>query len=96
MNTVMKMRAKLFQEQKIKAQDNRIDNSKHIEDLLKSEGWKLIEKRLSDMREEAHYHILSVDVESKWWRSRLHAFDEILGIPQEFLLIGKVAKSEEL
>ena len=90
------MGVKLFQEEKPKAQDKRIENSKAIEDLIKTEGWKLISDRISDLRNEAMYHVLSVDVESIKWRARLHCLDEILGIHEEFLLIGKVAKSEDL
>lgn len=90
------VRIKLSQQQRPKEQDKRLENSKHIEDLLKSEGWKLISNRLSELRDEAKYHVLSVDVESQRWRSRLSSFDEALGIPDEFLLMGKVAKSEDL
>lgn len=91
------VKTKLFQEHPKSNQDNRIDNGKAIDELLKSKGWELIAKRLSDLRDEAHVNLLLVSGSAigDKWRHRLTSFDEALGIPNEFIIKAKIAQQEE-
>lgn len=90
------MKTRMIEEKKERKQDQRIDNAHAIEDLLKSEGWKLIAKRLSELRDEAHYQVMVVDCESKTWKAKMNAYDEALDIPNEILKSGRIAKMENV
>lgn len=67
------------------------EKAKAMESLLNNPDFKLFLEELFKLRDEAHYMVLSVDVESKQYRARLFALDEIIGLPELIIKQAKIA-----
>jgi hypothetical protein len=71
---------------------------KPIKDLLASEGWALISRRLAEYRRESLAKLMTMDCESKVYRTEIRCYDHSLGIPDEILaeaLESKRLQAEE-
>lgn len=95
------MARKLFENQeeiKRKPQDKdmRIEIAQDFERLKReSKAYYFMMKRISDMRDEAHLQIMVVDCESKTWKARLNALDEVMTIPEDFMRKATEALAEK-
>lgn len=93
---------KLFEElkeplKKENKQDFRIEIAQDFERLqAESKAYFFLMKRISDMRDVAHYHVMLLAGEpvGGQWKTKLQAYDEILGIPEEFAQKGREAEAE--
>ena len=75
--------------------DRRIQDGLAIEEMVASRGWKLFAERLTLLRAEAHQQVLLVDETRALWRGRMNAFDEALGITDEFLKDREIAEADK-
>ena len=58
---------------------------KPIRDLLSSEGWALVSERMSEYRRESTVKLMTMDCESKVYRTEIRCYDHSLGIPDEIM-----------
>lgn len=70
-------------------------NAGYIQELLKTEGWKIFINEISSMRDEAMYCVLSLDVESVRYRERLKILDKILEIPEILIAESNEIKRQQ-
>lgn len=71
---------------------------KPIRDLLESEAWKMISYRISEYRRESLVKLMTMDCESKVYRTEIRCYDHALGVPEEILaeaLESKRLQNEE-
>lgn len=95
--------SKLFQNfkepiRKTEGKDFRLEIAQDFERLkTESKGYFFLMKRISDMRDVAHYHVMTLAGEpvGLQWKSKLQILDEILGIPDEFMQKAHEAQEEE-
>lgn len=83
---------------KKEGQDFRIEIAQDFERLKSdSKAYFFLMKRISDMRDVAHYHVMMMAGEpvGAQWRVKLQAFDEVLGIAEEFAQKGVEAEAEQ-
>lgn len=81
-----------------KGQDFRIEIAQDFEKLqAESKSYFFLMKRISEMRDVAHYHVMLTAGESigAQWKAKLLQLDEVLGIPEEFFQKGREAEAEE-
>lgn len=82
---------------KSEGKDFRIEIAQDFEKLKsESKAYFFLMKRISDMRDNAHYHVMLTAGEpvGSQWKSKLTALDEVLGIPEEFAQKGLEAEAE--
>lgn len=76
-----------------------ISEGTSIEQMVQTRGWSLYLKRLELLRQEALYHVMAVGSSDGFpashWRSRLSAFDEMIGLPQDFMKAKEVAMRQK-
>ena len=65
--------------------DDRSLWEKPIRDLLASEGWALVSQRLAEYRRESTAKLMTLDCESKVYRTEIRCYDHALGIPDEIM-----------
>ena len=78
-----------------KEKDIKIHYGKEVSDTVNTEGFKIYTDYISNLRSEAMYHVLAVDVESIRWRERLRTLDEILDIPNVIIRKSKISQMNE-
>jgi len=77
-----------------KVKEDRSLWKKPIKDLLESEGWALISHRLAEYRRESLAKLMTMDCESKVYRTEIRVYDHALGIPDE--IMAEALESERL
>lgn len=88
-----------FDEKQIKKpdQDIRIEIAQDFERLKsESKAYFFFMKRISDLRDVAHYHVMLMAGEpiGSQWKAKLQAYDEVLGIPEEFFQKAREADAD--
>ena len=89
-----------FEEKQFKKpdQDIRIEIAQDFERLKsESKAYFFFMKRISDLRDVAHYHVMLLAGEAvgAQWKAQLKAYDEVLGIPDEFFQKAREADAEK-
>lgn len=76
-----------------------ISDGSSVEQLLETRGWDLILRRIELLRQEAFYHVMAVGggegFPASHWRSRLAAFDEVIGLPQDYMRAKEIAMRQK-
>lgn len=95
--------SKLFEnlkepQRKTEGKDFRLEIAQDFERLkTESKAYFFFMKRISEMRDVAHYHVMLTAGEpiGIQWRVKLQLLDEILGVPDEFMAKAHEAQEEE-
>lgn len=74
--------------------DPRLDDGKVMERLLEQPDFKRYVELLCELRSEAMYMVLAVDVESVKNRERLRTVDDIIGLPEKIIRKAKIIQEE--
>ena len=78
--------------------DQRIPAGQAMERLLASNEFPVFMAQVEELRAEAHLnYMLNGNSEhcGKWWKARLHAFDEVMGITNRIIMKMKIAIEDE-